>query len=101
LRESKLQDACVKVLKERGIYYINVYGSGRTAKGAPDLIACVNGRFVGFELKVGNNEMQADQIIHMRRIKRSGGLHYVPRTVEEFRNILEDIENEREEKNKG
>jgi hypothetical protein len=36
--------------------------------------------------------MQADQIIHMRRIKRSGGLHFVPRTVEEFRAILEAIE---------
>lgn len=91
MSEKKLQDDCIKVLKEKGIYFINVFGSGRSAKGAPDLITCVNGRFVGFELKVGRNQMQDDQKIHKLRIERSGGLHYCPRSVEEFKEILEWI----------
>ena len=48
--ETKLQDKAIKYLKDNGIYYINKYGDGRTAKGAPDLLVCINGRFVAFEL---------------------------------------------------
>ncbi len=62
--ESLLQKKCIAYLKERGFYHINVYGGGRTAKGAPDLITCIGGQFVAFELKVDNNQMQPDQVIH-------------------------------------
>ncbi len=84
MTESKLQQACIKYLKSKGIYYINIYGSGRTAKGAPDIIACIDGKFVGFEFKVGDNDMQPDQRIHKRRIVKSGGQHFCPRSLEEF-----------------
>jgi Holliday junction resolvase len=89
--ETKLQKKATDYLKEKGIYFINKYGDGRTAKGAPDLYACINGRFVCFELKVGANDMQDDQKIHKIRIERSGGLHYSPYTLEEFIEIVEEL----------
>lgn len=88
LSESALQTKCLALLKERGIYSLNVYGAGRAGKGTPDIIACINGQFIAFELKVGNNQMQPDQVIHKRRIERSGGQQFTPRTVEEFTNII-------------
>jgi Holliday junction resolvase len=94
--EKKLQDKAIKYLKDNGIYYLNIYGSGRSGKGAPDIIACINGRFVCFELKVGSNDMQDDQKIHKLRIERSGGLHYTPYTLEEFIEIVEGLKNENE-----
>ena len=78
-------------MKEKNIYHINVFGSGRTAKGAPDLITCINGEFVAFELKVKENKPQPDQIIHERRIKRSGGKHYYPYSIEEFETIINNL----------
>lgn len=93
-KEKKLQDKAIAYLKDRGIYYINKYGDGRTAKGAPDLLTCIKGRFVAFELKVGSNDMQDDQKIHKLRIERSGGLHYSPYTLEEFINIVEEVLND-------
>lgn len=92
--EKKLQDKCIEYLEKRGIYYINKYGDGRTAKGAPDLYVCINGRFVCFELKVGENDLQADQKLHRIWIRRSGGLHYSPYTLSEFISIVEDLLNE-------
>lgn len=89
--EKKLQDNAIAYLKGRGIYYLNLYGDGRSGKGKPDLIVCINGRFVAFELKVGANDMQDDQVIHKIRIERSGGLHFTPYTMEEFINIVEDL----------
>lgn len=93
--ETKLQDKAIKYLKDNGIYYINKYGDGRTAKGAPDLLVCINGRFVAFELKVGFNDMQDDQKIHKLRIERSGGLHYAPYSLDEFISIVEGLKNEK------
>lgn len=92
--EKKLQDKAIRYLRERGIYYLNLYGDGRSGKGKPDIIACINGRFVSFELKVGSNDMQDDQKIHKLRIERSGGLHYSPYTLEEFITIVEGLRNE-------
>ena len=89
--EKKLQDKAIEYLKGRGIYYLNLYGDGRSGKGKPDIIACINGRFVAFELKVGLNDMQDDQKIHKLRIERSGGLHYSPYSLEEFIQIVEDL----------
>ncbi len=92
--EKKLQDKVIRYLKRRGIYYLNLYGDGMSGKGKPDIITCINGRFVAFELKVGANDMQDDQKIHKVRIERSGGLHFSPYTLSEFISIVEDLENE-------
>lgn len=89
--EKKLQDKAIRYLKDRGIYHLNLYGDGMSGKGKPDLIACIKGKFVAFELKVGSNDMREDQVIHKRRIERSGGLHYSPYTLEEFISIVEDL----------
>lgn len=89
--ESDLQKKCVKYLKDKDIYYINKYGDGRSGLGAPDLITCINGRFVAFELKVGNNTKSNAQEIHKLRIERNGGSHYTPYTLEEF---IESVEKE-------
>lgn len=91
ISESKLQQQCIAYLKSKKIYYINIHGSGWGSKGSPDLITCINGRFVAFELKVGTNNMQPDQKIHKRRIKSNGGLHYCPRSLGEFIKIIEKV----------
>jgi hypothetical protein len=91
MRETKLQKKCIDYLQSQGIYYINIYGSGRTAKGAPDLIACINSKFVAFEFKVGDNDMQPDQRIHKRRILKSGGRHFCPRSLEEFISNVQEV----------
>lgn len=92
--EKKLQDKVVRYLRDRGIYYLNLYGDGRSGKGKPDIIACIKGKFVALELKFGANDMQADQVIHKRRIERSGGLHYTPYSLDEVIKIVEDLTDE-------
>ena len=89
--EKKLQDKAIKYLKCKEIYHLNLYGDGFSGKGKPDLLVCINGRFVAFELKVGSNDMQDNQKIHKLRIERSGGLHYSPYTFEEFETIVNDL----------
>ena len=92
MRERELQKKCIEYLKHHDIYYINKYGDGRSAKGCPDLLCCIHGKFVAFELKVGNGKMKPDQRIHKLRIERSGGIHRTVYSYSEFLNIIHDVE---------
>ena len=92
--EKKLQDKAIAYLQNRGIYYLNLFGDGMSGKGKPDIIVCLNGKFVAFELKVGENDLQDDQKIHRIRIRRSNGLHFSPYTLAEFITIVEELSNE-------
>ena len=78
--EARLQNKAIEYLQASGIYYLNLFGDGWSGKGKPDLIACINGRFVAFELKVGSNSMQADQRIQ--------GLQQLRRTAQDLMPIL-------------
>lgn len=93
-RESKLQSRCIGYLTDESIAYVNIHGGGWSAKGAPDILACINGRFVAFELKVGENGMQSDQRIWRKRILSSGGQHFCPRSLQEFISIIQSIKEE-------
>ena len=92
--EKKLQDKAIEYLESRGIYNLNLFGDGWSGKGKPDLVVCINGRFVAFELKVGENDLSDAQKLHRIWIERSGGLHFSPYTLEEFIKIVEDLEND-------
>lgn len=93
--EKDLQKDVIKWLKANKIYTLDLSKTGAwSGKGKPDLVICLNGRFIAFELKVGSNTMQPDQVIHRKRIIASGGEHYVPKTLDEFISIVERIKND-------
>lgn len=67
--------------KEHG----GMYGTA----GIPDIIACVDGRFYGFEVKTEDGKPTKLQEATIRRIRASGGTAAVVRSMEEVRWILE------------
>lgn len=92
MRENKLQTDCLKWLGERHPYDVlpaNIHGGGWTEKGFPDVICCIRGKYVAFELKVGENQMDGAQRLWRKWILRAGGQHYCPRTLAEFQEIVE------------
>lgn len=89
--EGVMQSACIDYLKSKRIHYTNITPSGWGMKGEPDLICCINGRYVAFELKVGSNQMESDQLIKRDRILASGGRHYCPRKFWEFVMIVDSF----------
>lgn len=91
MHESDLQQKCGKYLRKEKIYFDNIHPDGYTGKGSPDIVACIKGRYVAFELKVGNNNLQDDQIVKRRKIISNGGLHFSPYTLEEFIEIVQHV----------
>lgn len=67
--------------KEHG----GMYGTA----GIPDIIACVSGRFYGFEVKTEKGRPTALQEASIRKINAAGGTAAVVRSVAEVRTLLE------------
>jgi len=75
--EKKVKDQVVKALKEEGAYYFfpATHGFGRS--GVPDIVCCINGKFLGIECKAGKNKPTALQVRELEAIRRAGGMAVV------------------------
>lgn len=72
--EAKVKKEVVKVLKAFGAYYITVVQTGYGGSmGAPDIIACYKGVFIGIECKAGKNMPTALQQKNIAAIVHAGG----------------------------
>lgn len=80
----------VKLLKEQGVYYFYAATHGFGRSGIPDLVCCVNGRFLAIECKAGSNTPTALQQKELAAIMSAGGsaivinednLHTLPNIV--------------------
>jgi|LauGreDrversion4_2_1035121.scaffolds.fasta_scaffold45767_3 hypothetical protein len=87
--ESKVKAKIHAVLKSRGAYAVNYIGGISANNGTPDILACLNGRFIGIEAKAGKNKPTDLQTLNLKRIDAAGGLALV--INEENLPLLEDI----------
>ena len=67
--------------KEHG----GLYGTA----GIPDIIACIGGKFYGFEVKNERGKTTALQEATIGKINAAGGMAVVVRSVEDVKKILE------------
>ena len=75
--EGKVKDEVRRVLKALNIYYFMPATGGYGRSGVPDIVGCVNGRFVAIECKAGLNQPTALQEREMENIKNAGGVAVV------------------------
>lgn len=83
--ESDLQRDVIKYLKGHKIYHYRTQMG--TMSGLPDIIACVNGFFVGIELKRedGKGKPSAQQLQVKKTIEDSNGLCLIIDSIEELK----------------
>jgi Holliday junction resolvase len=72
--EGKVKDAVVKILKDEGAYYFFPATHGYGRSGIPDIVGCVNGKFISIECKAGTNLPTALQERELNAIVKAGGL---------------------------
>jgi len=73
--ESKLSRKIMKDLRAQGYFCFKVHGGPTMTAGLPDIIACVDGYFVGFETKMPDerdNVTPKQQMVHTQ-IRAAGG----------------------------
>lgn len=75
--ESKVKTKVHAILKAHGAYAVNYIGGISANNGTPDILACLNGRFIGIEVKAGKNKPTDLQTLNLKRIDEAGGLALV------------------------
>lgn len=75
--EAKVKAKIHAALKAQGAYAVNYIGGLHANNGTPDILACLDGRFIGIEAKAGSNKPTDLQIVNLRKITESGGLALV------------------------
>ena len=75
--EKRVKTKVEAVLKNEGAYYFFPATHGYGRSGVPDIIACVNGRFLASECKAGGNKPTALQDREIENIRIAGGVTVV------------------------
>lgn len=75
MKEKIIENKIKDYLFENGFYFIKIHGSSFMEKGIPDLVCCINGKFIGIEVKApGKLKGQSEyQKIHEENILKANG----------------------------
>ena len=77
--EKKVKNKIVALLKEAGAYYFYPVTGGFGGSGVPDIVVCLNGCFLGIEVKADLKKSKPTvlQSLNLRSIDRAGGVALV------------------------
>lgn len=92
--EKQFENKIKKYLKEHDAYFLKYWaGAQFTKSGVPDILACVNGYFVGIEVKAQNGKPSELQLYNIQQIRKAGGFAYVvyPSGWERLKDILDGL----------
>ncbi len=91
--EKDIVNAIMKHLKSLPACFAwKTHGGLYGTAGIPDIIACINGRFVALEVKQPTTKLTKLQEITIQRIRDAQGKAYKVTSVEDVKDILKTLE---------
>lgn len=88
MEESKIQRKIISYINTIG-YCVKIQSASKS--GVPDLLCCVNGRFIALEIKRCCGGITSPlQEYNIQLIQNAGGIAHVVSSLEEVKNILGD-----------
>lgn len=89
MTEATIQSKIMDYLRSIGGYPVKVITA--TVSGNPDIICCLQGRFVAIEVKQPGKRPTQLQKLKMERITAAGGVAFVARSVGDVKEKLEGM----------
>lgn len=95
-QEKTFENKVKKFLENEGAWRVKFFANSFTKSGIPDILACVNGYFVGVEVKAQNGKPSELQLYNIRKIRKAGGFAVVlyPSGFNEFKKFILDLKQE-------
>lgn len=102
-QEKQFENRIKAFLVSEGAWYIKFYANAYTRVGVPDILACVNGHFVGVEVKAQTGHPSKLQLYQCAGIRASGGFAFVlyPSGFEEFKAFIKDLKIDKYDKERS
>ena len=93
MTEKTFQRKLIKLIEKNNGYVVKFNASAISKIGVPDLLACINGKFVGLEVKKENGKPSEIQLWNIEQIKKSGGIAMVvkPSDYENVEKLIEKL----------
>ena len=89
MKEADIVKAILKYLKTvPKCFFWKEHGGMYGTAGIPDIIACINGRFYGFEVKTEDGRPTKLQESTIRKIKNAGGIALIVRSADEVKAVI-------------
>jgi len=91
--EKTFENKIKKFLESQGAWHVKFFANSFTKSGIPDILACVNGYFVGIEVKAQNGTPSELQLYNVRKIREAGGFAMVlyPSALNRFEQFIIDL----------
>lgn len=91
--EKLFENKIKKFLKSKGAWYVKFFANAYTPSGIPDILTCLNGYFIGIEVKAENGIVTELQSQNLKKIARSGGIGILlyPSGFDNFKNYIEKV----------
>lgn len=92
VKEKQFERKIKAWIKKKGGWCVKYHGDAFSTAGIPDLLACLDGRFVGIEVKAEDGEPSQLQIWTVKQIRKAGGAALVlyPSGFDRFKRWAED-----------
>lgn len=93
MREKPYEDKIKKFIKSVGGWWVKFHGNAFTRDGVPDLLCCVNGKFLAIEVKGDDGEPSELQLHEIEEIKKADGVALVsyPDDFEELKELIRGL----------
>ena len=94
-REKIFETRVKKFIEASGGWQVKFFANAYTRAGVPDVLACINGRFVGIEVKSDTGEPTKLQLRCIEQIRKAGGYAFVlyPSGFEWFKSFVDRLNN--------
>lgn len=76
-REKIFESKIKKFIDAHGGWQVKFFANKYTRSGVPDILACINGYFVGIEVKSDTGSPSRLQLYNVRKIREAGGFAFV------------------------
>ena len=83
MKESTIQTQLIAYLRAKGYYVVKTVMASRA--GVPDILVCIEGRFVGIEVKLEKNPPTRLQKYNFDLIEKAGGTAWVIHSITELK----------------
>jgi len=93
MREKPFENKIKEYITKHNGWCVKFFANGYTKRGIPDVLACVNGRFLAVEVKGDGGEPTALQLRNLRVINEAQGFGVVvyPDEFDSFCELVDDL----------